>query len=142
MRTKAFAIFAANGFERNGQQNLLPNHVLKQQPFPLIITDFGFGASHRHLFAPCVHSQGAIKEVKSSLHIFYNWFQAAGAGHIQLSGKLPVNPYVFYCLMFAVMFLDQLGATGGVQCGALLKIRAQVDGPRRELLIEVHRLAF
>ena len=142
LRAKPLTVLAADGFERKGQQNLLSNYILEQQTLSLIITDLGFGAGHRHLFAAGIHAQRPIQEIKASLYVLKHRFQATGTSHLQLGGKLPVHPYVFYYLMLAVVLLDQLGTTGGMQSGALSKVWSQVDGAGAKLFVEVHRLTF
>jgi hypothetical protein len=60
MWTKPFAVFVANYFQRDGQQNLFAYSIFEQQTFPLIIADLGFGASHRQLFPPGIRTQWPI----------------------------------------------------------------------------------
>jgi hypothetical protein len=60
MRTKSLTILAAKYFQRDGQQNLLTDRIFKQQTFPLIIADLGFGAGYRKLFPPGIRTQWPI----------------------------------------------------------------------------------
>src|SRR5580700_9336507 len=69
LRAQSFAILAADGPQGNRQQHLLPQYILEQQTFPLIITDFGLGAGHRKLCASGVGPQRAIQKIKTVLYV-------------------------------------------------------------------------
>src|SRR5215469_12789252 len=51
LRTQSLAILAARDLQRQGQQQLLAQYILKQQPFALIIADLSFSIGHRELVA-------------------------------------------------------------------------------------------
>ena len=60
MRTKPFAVFAADHLQRQRQQNLLAQRIFQQQAFALIIADLGFGSGYRKLFPASIRSQRPI----------------------------------------------------------------------------------
>src|SRR5436305_8389008 len=89
MRAQTFAVLAANGLYGQCQQNLLPQDILKEQPFSLIIPYLSPGCGHRKLFfVGGVRSLGAIQKLELVAYILMNRLHAACALHLHPRGTL------------------------------------------------------
>ena len=141
MRTQALAIFAAHHLQRNRQQNLLAQRIFQQQPFALVITNLGLGhPSPKALRGPrrCP-ADGTASQIPAP-HLPP---PGRGSAHKALPGwsQASLKPDVLDYLVFAVVFLDQLGppAADAAACAA---VRPAPDRwhPGGNVLPEVDRM--
>src|SRR3954470_15683918 len=106
LRTQPLAVCAAGNLQRQREQNLLTQHILKQKTFSLIIADLGFGNGDRELILAGISAKRTIQKLEFSFNLLRHRFQAAGALQFQPRRQAPSQPDVFDYLVLAMMLLN------------------------------------
>ena len=101
-------------FNGDRQQNLLAQHVLKQQALALIITDLGLRRCYRNLFLARIGALRSIQQIELAAYLFDHRLQATGANQFQAGGELAIQPYIIDYVMLTVMLLHQLRTPRGL----------------------------
>src|SRR5436853_5824897 len=136
MRAKSFALSVANQLDRQGQQELLFDNVLQQQPFALVVANLGFRLADRSFISPRIHSLRAVQQVKSFAHILDHGIKAASTPDLHLGGKLSHQQDILNYLLCAPVFLDQLRMPFSLEGRLLADIRSKVNHSGQEIFVE------
>src|SRR3984893_11369085 len=140
LRAETLAVFAADYFQRQREQNLLAQNDLQQNSLAFIIADLRLGIGDGKLVPSGIGPERTIQQFKLPDDILCYRLKAARTTLLQSCAKSAPEANVFYYLMLAVMLFDDFGASASIEGRALAEIATQIDDIRLELLRKVDRM--
>ena len=138
MWAQALAVLAADRLQRQCQQDLLPQNILKEQTFSLIITDLSLGCGDGKLFFAGVRTLRPVQQFEVLRNIAMDRLQAPRARQLNACRKIAYKPYVIDNLVLTMMLLNQLSPAFAVEIAFLPEVRAEVYASGRKMLVKVH----
>jgi hypothetical protein len=140
--TKAAAALAANRPQRQREQYLLAQNVLKQDSLARVVANLSFPFGDRAFGLASVYTQRAIEQIEIPSYLGRNRLDTTGAANLDFGGKIADYANVLYDILAAAMFRQQFGPSLGLQSSGLPQIRQQLERSRRKLLGKLYFFNF